>query len=150
ELSVEWQLHQIKGELRRSKKTKTEDSEATMPLPELCVEALKLRREQQERQRADAIEWTASCYVFTTSTGQPVDPSRSYARRFDARCAKAGVRRIEVHTTRKTCATLLAALDVHPRVAMRILRHSQIKLTMDLYTQVHDDATVNALKKLGG
>ncbi|MFI6579206.1 hypothetical protein ACIBFB_25755 [Nocardiopsis sp. NPDC050513] len=55
-----------------------------------------------------------------------------------------------MHTTRKTCGTLLAALDVHPRVAMRILRHSQIKLTMDLYTQVHDDTTVAALKKLGG
>src|SRR5690606_39075180 len=95
ELSVEWQLHQIKGELRRCKKTKTEVSEAPMPRPELCVEAHKPRREQQGRQRADAIEWTASDYVFTTSTGQPVDPCRSFARRFDARCAKAGVRRIE-------------------------------------------------------
>jgi hypothetical protein len=33
--------------------------------------------------------------------------------------------RITVHGTRKTCATLLAALDVHPRIAMRILRHSK-------------------------
>lgn len=149
ELSVEWQLHRIGGELRRRKKTKTEESEDTMPLPVLCVEALKLRQEQQARQRADATEWESSAYVFTTRTGHAVDPSRSFARQFDSRCAKAGVRRIEVHTTRKTCATLLAALDVHPRVAMRILRHSQIKLTMDLYTRVHDDATVNALKRLG-
>jgi integrase len=41
-------------------------------------------------------------------------------RRFETRCAKAGVRRITVHDMRHTCATLLAALDVHPRVAMRI------------------------------
>lgn len=150
ELTLEWQLHRINGELRRRKKMKTEDSEDTMPLPEICVEALKLRQEQQERQRAKATEWKSSAYVFTTATGHPVDPSRSFARLFDSRCAKAGVRRIEVHTTRKTCATLLAALDVHPRVAMRILRHSQIKLTMDLYTQVHDDSTVDALKRLGG
>jgi hypothetical protein len=33
----------------------------------------------------------------------------------------ARVPRITVHGTRKTCASLLAALDVHPRVAMRIL-----------------------------
>ena len=150
ELTLEWQLHRIGGELRHRKKMKTEDSEDTMPLPEICVEALKLRQEQQERQRAKATEWETSAYVFTTATGKPVDPSRSFARLFDSRCAKAGVRRIEVHTTRKTCATLLAALDVHPRVAMRILRHSQIKLTMDLYTQVHDDSTVDALKRLGG
>jgi len=30
---------------------------------------------------------------------------------------------IRVHDTRRTCASLLVALDVHPRVAMQILRH---------------------------
>jgi hypothetical protein len=33
---------------------------------------------------------------------------------------------------------LLAALDVHPRVAMGILRHSRIALTMEIYTQVRE------------
>lgn len=147
-LSVEWQLQRVGKKLIRRKKTKTEDSEANLPLPEVCRAALKLRTEQQTRQRENAARWHKSGYVFTTATGKPVDP-RSFNRLFDARCAKAGVRRIEVHTTRKTCATLLAALDVHPRVAMRVLRHSQIKLTMDLYTEVHDGTTVAALKKLG-
>jgi Phage integrase family len=52
------------------------------------------------------------------------------------RCAKAGVRRIRVHDTRHTCGSLLAALDVHPRVAMQILRHAQISITMEIYTEV--------------
>ena len=47
----------------------------------------------------------------------------------------ARVPRITVHGTRKTCASLLAALDVHPRVAMRILRHSKIAVTMEIYTE---------------
>ncbi|WP_343955080.1 hypothetical protein [Nonomuraea longicatena] len=38
------------------------------------------------------------------------------------------------HDTGHTCASPLAALGVHPRVAMRILRHSQISMTMDVYT----------------
>lgn len=50
----------------------------------------------------------------------------------------AGVPLIRVHDTRHTCASLLAALDVHPRVAMQILRHSQISLTMNIYTQPRD------------
>ena len=29
-----------------------------------------------------------------------------------------------MHGARKTCGSMLAALDVHPRVAMQILRHS--------------------------
>ena len=51
--------------------------------------------------------------------------------------------------TRKTCGSLLAALDVHPRVAMQILRHSKIAVTMEIYTKVPSAATRDALRKLG-
>jgi hypothetical protein len=44
---------------------------------------------------------------------------------------------------------LLAALDVHPRVAMQILRHSKIAVTMEIYTEVPSAATREALRKLG-
>ena len=54
-----------------------------------------------------------------------------------------------VHATRKACASLLVAVDVHPRVAMQILRHSQIAVTMDIYSQVTPAATAEALKRLG-
>ena len=60
-----------------------------------------------------------------------------------------GVPRIAVHGTRKTCASLLAALDVHPRIAMRILRHSKINVTMEIYTEAPSEATRDALRKLG-
>jgi integrase len=61
---------------------------------------------------------------------------------------RSGVLRIRVHDTRHTCASLLAALDVHPRVAMRILRHSQISMTMDVYTQIPSPETRKALDRL--
>ncbi|MFI7453478.1 hypothetical protein ACIBQX_38730 [Nonomuraea sp. NPDC049714] len=51
--------------------------------------------------------------------------------------------------TRKTCASLLVALDVHPRVAMQILRHSQIAVTMNIYSEVSSEETRKALKRLG-
>lgn len=53
-----------------------------------------------------------------------------------------------MHGTRETCASLLAALDVHPRAAMRILRHSRIGITMEIYTEAPSEATVEALRKL--
>ena len=53
-----------------------------------------------------------------------------------------------LHDMRHTCA-ILAALDVHPRVAMRILRHAQIDVTMNVYTEVSDARTLKALKRLG-
>jgi hypothetical protein len=43
----------------------------------------------------------------------------------------------------------LVALDVSPRVAMRILRHSQIAMTMEVYSEVPTAKTRSALKRLG-
>jgi integrase len=85
--------------------------------------------------------------VFTTRTGHRVEP-RNINRAFDVRCVRYGVRRITLHDTRGTCGSLLAALDVHPRIAMAILRHSRIALTMEIYTQVPDKVTRDALRRL--
>jgi integrase len=63
--------------------------------------------------------------------------------------AKAGVRHITVHDARRTCGSLLADLDVHPRVAMQILRHADFSVTMEIYTQVSSKQTREALRKLG-
>jgi len=68
---------------------------------------------------------------------------------FTARSARAGVRQIHLHDTRHTCASLLVALDVHPRIAMKILRHSQISMTMEIYSHVTDEQTRDALERLG-
>lgn len=106
---------------------------------------LKLRKTQQDRDRErNAKRWKDTGLVFTTRYGTPIEP-RNFNRSFDHRIELAKVRRITVHGTRKTCGTLLAALDVHPRVAMQILRHSKISVTMEIYTE----ATRDALKRLG-
>ena len=41
-----------------------------------------------------------------------------------------------------------AALDVHPRVAVQILRHGKVAITMEIYTMVPHKATLAALKRL--
>jgi integrase len=84
-----------------------------------------------------------------TRHGTPIEP-RNFNRSFDTRISKANVSRITVHGTRKTCGSLLATLDVHPRVAMQILRHSKIAVTMEIYTEVPSADTREALRELGG
>lgn len=59
------------------------------------------------------------------------------------------MRKITVHDGRRTCATLLVDLDVHPREVMRILRHAQIAATMEIYAQASSKANRAALKHLG-
>jgi integrase len=115
----------------------------------ICEVALHDRAAAHDRHKAAAgSDWLSSGLVFTTRTGRPVE-QRNFNRSFTAACSRAGVRVIPVHATRKTCASLLVALDVHPRVAMQVLRHSQISVTMNIYSEVSSDATRRALKRLG-
>ncbi|GAA3247895.1 site-specific integrase [Nonomuraea helvata] len=148
ELDVSLQLQRVKRQLHH-RQTKTEASEAVLPLPEICTAALRLRQKSQEDARRDAGEaWVETGFVFTSAHGAPFEP-RNFNRRFDTRCKRANVRKITIHDTRHTCASLLAALDVHPRVAMQILRHSDIKVTMEIYTHIPSEQTRQALKRLG-
>jgi integrase len=147
ELYIEEQVQRVGHQLVR-RPVKTETSEAPLPLPEPCVTALKMRQQRQDEDRRRAEDaWTDTGLVFTSRHGTPIEP-RNFNRSFE-RCIKAArVPRITVHGTRKTCGSLLAALDVHPRVAMQILRHSKIAITMEIYTEVPDARTREALRKL--
>jgi hypothetical protein len=59
--------------------------------------------------------------IFATRYGLPVEP-RNFNRAYDGRISRSGLPKITVHDARRTCGSLLVNLDVHPRVAMAILR----------------------------
>jgi len=48
---------------------------------------------------------------------------------------KLGIGNISWHTLRHTYSTLLHANGEDPKVVQELLRHSSIKVTMDVYTQ---------------
>ncbi len=43
----------------------------------------------------------------------------------------------------------LVDLEVHPRVIMRILRHADVSMTMEIYANASSTATSEALRRLG-
>ena len=144
-----WQLQRVDGQLVL-RQTKTVVVRAPFcPLPDICVDALYRPREMTNRWRLAAGEaWHDHDLVLSTRFGMPIDP-RNFHRKFKERATAAAVPVVPVHSTRRTCASLLVELDVHPRVAMQILRHSQIAVTMDIYSQVASASTRAALSKLG-
>jgi integrase len=90
ELYVGEQLQRVGRELLR-RPAKTEGSEAplALPLPDLCVTALKLRRQQQDTARQQAGDrWADTGLVFTTRFGTPIEP-----RNFTAASTGASARR---------------------------------------------------------
>ena len=91
--------------------------------------------------------WRTPGHVFATKNGRPVEPRNVY-RSFTRIAADAGIRVVRLHDTRHGCATLLTAAGVAPRVIMEILGHSQISITMDVYTHVVHDTQREAISHM--
>ncbi|WLQ34919.1 tyrosine-type recombinase/integrase [Streptomyces castrisilvae] len=145
------QVQRVKGVGLVLKDLKTESSHAVLPLPEFCARALEERRELQDLERRIVGEgWSqepGQDLIFSSERGGLIDPV-GFSRSFNALVKRAGVRRITVRLARHTCGTLLAFLKVHPKVAQAILRHSQISMTMDVYTHVVGDGEREAVTML--
>ncbi|MFI6021057.1 tyrosine-type recombinase/integrase [Streptomyces sp. NPDC051287] len=145
------QVQREKGVGLVLKDLKTESSQAVLPMPEFCARALEERRELQELERKIAGEhWDQNPdydLIFSSEHGGMLDPV-GFSRTFGRLVTRAGVRRLTVRLARHTCGTLLAFLKVHPKVAQAILRHSQISMTMDVYTHVVGDSEREAVGML--
>ncbi|MFD7669341.1 site-specific integrase [Streptomyces anulatus] len=148
ELYVDRQIQRA-GRQILHRETKTEDSDDFLPLPSLCLKALRMRRAQQVGDRTAAGElWQdAHGLVFTTKYGTPIEPG-NLTRMFALRARRAGLRVIPLRNTRHTCSSLLVALKVHPKIAQRILRHSQIAMTMEVYAEASEEEVRAAIGKL--
>ncbi|MFF4973107.1 tyrosine recombinase XerC [Streptomyces sp. NPDC001083] len=148
ELYVDHQIQRA-GRQILHRETKTEDSDDFLPLPALCLKALRMRHGQQAGDRAAAGDlWQDSHgLIFTTKYGTPIEPG-NLTRMFALRARRAGLRMIPLRNTRHTCSSLLVALKVHPKVAQRILRHSQIAMTMEVYAEASEEEVRAAIGKL--
>lgn len=134
-LRVRTALQRINGELRFVE-PKTNRSARTIPLPRSSMEALRQHRHAQLGERLAAGErWHDQDLVFPSSVGTPMEP-RNLTRHFHRLCERAGIGRRRFHDLRHTCASLLLAQNVHPRVVMETLGHSGIQITMDTYSHV--------------
>lgn len=147
ELYVDHQIQRA-GRQILHRETKTEDSDDFLPLPALCLKALRMRRAQQlgGGKAAGELWQDAHGLVFTTKHGTPIEPG-NLTRMFALRARRASLRGIPLRNTRHTCSSLLA-LKVHPKVAQRILRHSQIAMTMEVYAEASEEEVRTALGKL--
>ncbi|TDC11235.1 site-specific integrase [Streptomyces sp. 8K308] len=150
ELYVDHQLQRA-GRAILHRETKTEDSDDFLPLPDLCLAALKLRRQQQlDAKRAAGDLWQdRHDLIFTTRYGTPIEPG-NLTRHFAVRARRAGGRVIPLRNTRHTTSSLLVALKVHPKIAQRILRHSQIAMTLEVYAEATEEQVREALQRLAG
>lgn len=115
---------------------KTKKSKRSVKLITKAVDLLKQHRIRQQEEKGQAgPAWTENNLVFCTSLGTPLNPSK-LLERFDTLLKKAGLQHMRFHDLRHSAATILLAMNVHPKIVQELLGHNQISMTMDLYSHV--------------
>jgi integrase len=61
---------------------------------------------------------------------------------------KAGLPDIRFHDLRHSSATMLLSMQVHPKIVQEILGHSQINITLDIYSHVLPTMQEEAMGKV--
>lgn len=121
----------------------------TIALPDQLASALRAHRSAQLAERIAAGEaWTDSDLLFCQATGRPIDPRRDWGD-WKALLVAAGVRDARLHDARHTAATMLLQQGVPARVAMQVLGHSQISLTLGTYSHVVPELATEAAERMG-
>src|SRR3954468_2147080 len=148
-LTVRRSIHRVRGGGLIYEKPKSKRSQRTLALPLPLVAELHRHKAAQlgERMLAGS-EWQDEDLVFAQANGRPIDKKTDYDD-WTWLLQKAGVRHVRLHDGRHTAATLLLSENVHPRVVMELLGHSQMRTTMDIYSHVMPALAREAADRMG-
>lgn len=115
--------------------------DAVIPLQAFVVEALRemrARRDALQANRGDGpVQDADAVFHVNSKLARLVRKDAEHAGLISEHGITA--RRVDFHCLRKSCARILIELKIHPKVIQQILRHSDIRLTMDLYGELGED-----------
>ncbi len=112
------------------------------------IKVLKAQQKQQKIERLAENNYVESNYVFTKPDGGPYHP-QYLSRLLGKYTEELDLPRLTAHGLRHTCATLMLANGVPPKVAAERLGHSDPSLFMNLYSHVTPTMQREAAEKIG-
>lgn len=131
-----------------SKAPKSASSTRTIDLPDGIVPILKRHKALQANNRLKlGLGYNEGNYVYCQADGSPYCPGY-ISKKFTAFLKKHNLKQIRLHDLRHSNATLMLACGVPAKVASERLGHSNIAITMDLYSHVLDSMQQDAADKI--
>jgi integrase len=128
---------------------KTAKGRRKITLPAFVCEVLKQHRTRQLEARLKAgTRWQDQDLVFCNRYGGFLDPSH-LRQRFQKVLVDADLPHVRFHDLRHSAATIMLSMGVPAKVVQEILGHSQISMTMDIYSHVLPDIQAEAMNKMG-
>jgi integrase len=134
------------------KTPKNPASRRTLKLTPRALAALKAHKAHQNEERLRAGDmWEDNNLVFPNTIGKPMNAGNFYRREFLPLLESAGLagEGLTFHSLRHTFATTLAAKGVYHSTAQKMMGHSDIRMTLAIYTHAKDemqDAATAALE----
>ena len=126
---------------------KTASGARTVALDPVTVDTLReLRAVQNSERLLFGADWAKGDLVFTHPDGKGLWP-QTVTRQFKEIAARLGLPLIGVHGLRHTAATWMISQGVSPKLVAERLGHSNVSITLGLYTHVmpaHDRAAAEA------
>jgi integrase len=135
------------------KAPKNRAAKRTLKLTTRALDALKRHKVRQNAERLQAgSRWHDHNLVFPNTVGKPMNAGNLYRREFQPLLERAGLASegFTIHSLRHTFATTLAEKGVYPSTAQKMLGHSDIRMTLAIYTHATDgmqDAATDALEE---
>lgn len=123
---------------------KTGSGKRTIPLTK---EAAMLLKKQKLKPRPDIISPCFQNLVFLSKNGTPIS-NQSYDVILKRLCKKYNLPKISMHILRHTFATRCIEAGMQPKTLQKILGHSNISMTMDLYVHVTEDQKQKEIKEI--
>lgn len=108
----------------------------TIPLTDEAVRILKDQKIKNSNLKVVPIEW--SDYIFLCRKGTPIKNS-TYDTGLYKICNKASIKPFAMHVLRHTFATRCIEGGMKPKTLQKILGHSNIGITMNLYVTTTED-----------
>lgn len=115
---------------------KSKSGYRTIPLTDEAIRILKDQKEKNSKIKVINIEWRDQ--VFLSRKGEPVKNS-TYDTALFKICDKAEIRKFCMHILRHTFATRCIEAGMIPKTLQKILGHSNIGVTMNLYVDATEE-----------
>ncbi|QAA30364.1 site-specific integrase [Clostridium manihotivorum] len=127
---------------------KTKNSARTVPFPSSMISELNHHKRRQLEEKLKAGDaYNDNDLVFATELGHPID-GRNLSRSFHRILNNANISDKKFHSLRHTYATRLFERGVSLKTVQKLLGHSKLEITANIYTHVHLDEKIKAVELL--
>ncbi len=126
---------------------KSESGYRTVSLTDEAIRILKAQKEKNSKIKVIPMEWADQ--VFLCRKGEPVKNS-TYDTVLFKICDKVGIKRFSMHVLRHTFATRCIEAGVMPKTFQKILGHSNIGITMNLYVHITENEKHKEIELVAG